>query len=173
MPNPTTATQVRNTRMNTSGRSMRDRWISGGSPSSVRNRSWEYRVPIPRAVRPSPITAPAVMIAPHSARIPDPPGSASEAEHPHAAGQNQQYPGGDHDAAAAPASGPGAVLPARTQAAEPTEESAAPGSAHDRFPCRGPRIVREVDVEARGCRPDLAGLPRTVVSGCKFCAEMP
>src|SRR4051812_44338754 len=69
IPRPMTATQVRNTRMKTSGRSIWNRWSRIGSPLSSNGLPIEYRWPIPMAASPSPIRAPAAMMAPVSARM--------------------------------------------------------------------------------------------------------
>src|SRR5579884_2240109 len=84
---------------------------------------------MPMAVRPRPIRAPAVMMAPHSARMSDScrvsaegelvprplPGPRLVVEHApeklHAAGADQNHPGDDDEQAAAAARRPGAVRP--------------------------------------------------------------
>src|SRR5687767_2454430 len=127
-----TTTQVRKIRANTSGRSICDRRTRYGWPSPVWDWSIAYRVPIPRAVSPSPIAAPAAMIAPHSARMLSPPEvgeSRSLADHPEPAGTHEDDPGEDDEQAAAPAPGPRPVRPGRPHPAEePTPAQAAAGA---------------------------------------------
>src|SRR4051812_14452577 len=112
--------------MKTSGRSIwvsLTRYSSGWPVSRSMAPSRVYRVPIPMAVRPRPIMAPAVMIAPQSARMVSSPvgGWWSEAEafeEPHPAGADQDDPGEDHEQPAAPAPGPRPVRPGRPHLAE-------------------------------------------------------
>src|SRR5688572_8308106 len=133
IPIPRTAIPVRNDRMKMSGRSIWDRRTRTVFPWSVNGRSIWYRVPIPRAVSPSPMNAPAAMIAPQSARIERPPVKRTPAglhpEHALDDGQesaaDEQDDGQDHDDGPAPAPRPGAERPAGPVGAGPPEEPAA------------------------------------------------
>src|SRR5947209_33110 len=64
-------------------------------------------MPSPRLVRPRPIRAPAVIIAPMSARMVGPPGLV--ADRSETAGEHQDNAGDDHQEAAAAAAAPRAV----------------------------------------------------------------
>src|SRR5262245_30596650 len=83
---------------------------------------------MPMAVRPRPIRAPAVMMAPHNARMTNPPELEAERilEEAQEAAADQQDPGQDDQHAAAAAARPGAVGTARAPVAVPPKEPPAP-----------------------------------------------
>src|ERR1051326_6982759 len=74
-------------------------------------------MPTPTQARPRPINAPALMMAPHRARMAV---SFSVVEHPQSAGADQNHPRQDHQQTAAAAARPGAVRSARAHAVEET-----------------------------------------------------
>src|SRR4051794_24556903 len=132
IPRPTMAMQVVKTRLKTSGRSIQLIFtrigLGSSSPAGLPDSRppwadrWKagsllYRWPIPRAVSPSPIRAPAVMIAPQSARMSVPlrcvVDGRSHVEHPQPAPADQEDAGQDDEQAATPAAGPDPVLAPR------------------------------------------------------------
>src|SRR6476646_3396930 len=95
-------------------------------------------MPRPRLVSPRPIRAPAVMMAPTSARMVGPPGL--EVQHAGAAGEHQQDARDHHEETATAAAGPGAVRPTDCVAAvepaaaeERPQRSCAHAGRSDRF----------------------------------------
>src|SRR5689334_3303266 len=99
---------------------------------------------MPTAVRPRPIRAPAVMIAPHNARICHPSrqgrGRSRPAtldpcllpQHPHAATQDEQYAGQDDQDTATAATHPRSARPLRVEIIAPAQEAASARShAHE------------------------------------------